>query len=574
MERIAHDLVQGTPEWLAFRAEHDGASEAAAMLGLSQYMTRAELMKQKATGIKPEVDENTQRLFNAGHAAEAEARSMAEEIIAEELFQATYSYGRMSASTDGLSMDNGTALEHKLWNADLAATVARGELPDAYQPQCQQIMMVTGAEQVLFMVSDGTPENCVHMFVQPDPEWQKRIADGWKQFHADLAEYTYAEVLPAATAAPTMQLPALTIQINGSISVIDNLKMFGERLAAFIDGLDKNPSTDQSFADSEAAIKALGAAETALEAAKASALAQVASVDDLTRTVALYAGQARTTRLMLTKLVATRKETIRVDIVQSGRDALANHVAGLNKRIGKAYMPMIPADWASVIKGRKTVASLKDAVAGELARVKIEANAVADKISVNMAALRDMASAHAFLFSDAATIVQKETDDLIALVKMRIAEHAQAENKRIEAEREKIRAEEAEKLRRAQEDAQRKAEGERLAQEARERMEAEVQERAKMNAAVQGRTDTAAGEAIATTTTPAGTAPAAANEAAQSAPIPITGGRGGYVRPSETAILAVLCVHFGAAESEVRQWLMEMFSDDAVAKLPAAKGKR
>jgi len=30
---IEHDLVQGSPEWHAFRDEHDGSSEAAAMLG-------------------------------------------------------------------------------------------------------------------------------------------------------------------------------------------------------------------------------------------------------------------------------------------------------------------------------------------------------------------------------------------------------------------------------------------------------------------------------------------------------------------------------------------------------------
>ena len=44
MERIQHDLVQGTEEWLQFRMEHDGASEAAAVLGESTLTMRNELL--------------------------------------------------------------------------------------------------------------------------------------------------------------------------------------------------------------------------------------------------------------------------------------------------------------------------------------------------------------------------------------------------------------------------------------------------------------------------------------------------------------------------------------------------
>jgi predicted phage-related endonuclease len=33
MKRITHNLIQGSAEWHAFRAEHFGSSEVAAMLG-------------------------------------------------------------------------------------------------------------------------------------------------------------------------------------------------------------------------------------------------------------------------------------------------------------------------------------------------------------------------------------------------------------------------------------------------------------------------------------------------------------------------------------------------------------
>lgn len=450
------NVVQGSAEWLTIRAKHFCASDAPAMMGVSPYMTRNDLLRAKHLGIIPDVDAVTQARFAAGHAAEAAARQIAERIIGEELYSVTCSTELddlpLLASLDGLTLDGETSWEHKLWNEALAAQIRNNEVPQHHAIQMEQQMLVSGASRTLFMCSDGTEERCVWMWYTPKGMEAERILAGWRQFDDDLKNYQHVEVLPAAIAAPMMQLPALSIQVTGSIALVDNLKVFGERLEAFIDAIDKNPSDDQAFADAEAAIKTLGTAETALESAKASALAQTASIDEMTRTVALYAGQARQTRLMLEKLVKTRKETIRGEIIQGGREALAAHIATLSRRLGKVQMPAIAADFASVIKGKKTIASLRDAVDTELARAKIEANAVADRIQINLDSLRDLAKDHDFLFHDFAHLVLKANDDLVALIKVRIAEHQINEAKRIEAERERIRAEEAAKLKREQEE--------------------------------------------------------------------------------------------------------------------------
>ena len=115
-------------------------------------------------------------------------------------------------------------------------------------------------------------------------------------------------------------------------------------------------------------------------------------------------------------------------------------------------MPPVQADFAGVIKGKKTVASLRDAVDIELARAKIEANATADRIQINMQAIEsiDPELNYTFLFADAASILLKANDDFMALAKIRIGDHKAAEAKRLEAEREKIRAEEQAKLQREQ----------------------------------------------------------------------------------------------------------------------------
>jgi len=54
MERITHNFNQGSDAWLAFRAKKHGASEAAAMLGISKLTTRNELLRLKHTGVGKE----------------------------------------------------------------------------------------------------------------------------------------------------------------------------------------------------------------------------------------------------------------------------------------------------------------------------------------------------------------------------------------------------------------------------------------------------------------------------------------------------------------------------------------
>jgi predicted phage-related endonuclease len=71
------------------------------------------------TGLRPEVDAATQRRFDDGHRYEALARPVAERIIGDDLYPVVGSEGRLSASFDGLTMDESTAFEHKSLNDEL-----------------------------------------------------------------------------------------------------------------------------------------------------------------------------------------------------------------------------------------------------------------------------------------------------------------------------------------------------------------------------------------------------------------------------------------------------------------------
>jgi len=436
-------VVQGSPEWLAARALHLCASDAPAMMGASNHMKRDELLRQKATGDTPEIDPMTQALFDRGHDTEARARPIVEEMIGEELYPVTASddASRLLASFDGITMAGETGFEHKLWNEELAAAIRAGEVPPSHYWQLEQQILIGNLERVIFACSDGTKKKFVHTEYLAVPGRAEALLAGWKQFEEDVANYKHVNVLPAPNGREIKELPAISVELIGTVQS-SNLAAYKTQALAFIESINTELKTDQDFADADKNIKFCSEAEERIESVKANALSKTASIDELFKTLDYLRDAMRGKRLALNKLVTARKESIRADILREGQTSVAQHIMDLNKRLGAPYMPVVPTDFAGQMKGKKTITSLRDAVNTELSKAKIAANAIADKIGVNLNVMRDLAAEHQFLFSDLAQIVLKENDDFTALVKMRIAEHRAKEAARLESERDRIRKEE------------------------------------------------------------------------------------------------------------------------------------
>ena len=474
------DLIQGSEEWQAARAKYFTASEAPAMLGLSKYQTRQDLLRQKATGHIPEVDSAKQRLFDRGHAAESAARPIVEEIIGDELFPSTGVLEveglPLLASFDGITMDETIVWENKLSNASLIDDLTAGELDGHYWSQLEQQLLVSGAEKAYFTASDGTPENTLGMWYKSVPKRRQQLIAGWKQFAEDLANYQHVEVIQAVVAAPTEGFGALVLQVEGRV-VACNIDAFRAGASAFLSRLPKPEelNSDKDFANAESAVKACTEAESKIKAAKDAGLAQMSEVDTVFRVADQIVAEIKAARLSLEKSVELRKTSIRGEIVQSGKDRFADHIYALNKRLGRVMMPLVPADFVGAIKGKRTVVSLQNAVDTVLANSKIAANEIADKIQANLATL-DENKEHAFLFNDLASLAMKAPDDLQNIIKLRISEHQAEQQRKLEAEREKIRREEQAKAEREQQEkaAAEKREAEQKAQTAeRERLVAE-----------------------------------------------------------------------------------------------------
>lgn len=554
------DVVQGTPPWKAARVLHDCASDAPAVMGESKYVTRNELIKARATGIEPEISDDLQRLFNRGHAAEAAIRPYAESIVKDDLYPTVGAEGQLLASFDGITMDEATIFEHKLWSESAAAMVRSGTLEPSYYWQVEHQLLVSGAKRCLFMVSDGTQNNCVHLWYTPVAGRAEALRKGWAQFHLDVQAYTPSAPAQVVLAEAQEGLPAVAVRLDGALAVTSNLDLFGERLKAFIGGLKKKPDTDQEFANCEAAVKSLKKAEDALEAAEASALAQIDPVEAMRRTVANYRETARTTRLLLEKVVKSRKDEIRGEIQQAAGQAWTQHVATINARLKRVRITVTAPDFAGAMKGKKTIDSLRSAVDDLMAKAKIEASQQAENMAKNLATIDEVAKDHAFLVRDLQDLVSINPEHLAGVVRGRIAEHQAAEQKRLDAERDRIRAEEEAKARKKAE-ADAEADRERIRQE--ERAKAQ-QEAAK--AATSQLAPTHTPEAIKPASATAGAARVAPQGAGvartpASAPKP--------TRPTDAQIIEVLALHYRVHESKVIEWLLDVdlnAASDAMAE--------
>lgn len=438
-------LEQGSPAWHQHRATHFNASDAPAMLGLSPYKTRSALLHEMATGFTPDIDAGTQKLFDDGHNFEAAARPFAEAIIGDDLYPVVGVLEvdglPLSASFDGITMDEVITFEHKSLNKTLAESLQAKVIPDMYKVQMEQQLLISRAQKCLFMASKGTEESVHHQWYESDPKIREALIAGWKQFRDDLAAYKpAASAEPAAVGKEPETLPALRIEVSGMVTA-SNLAEFKSVALAAIGSVNRDLTTDQHFADAEKAVKWCSNIEDRLHAAKQHALSQTASIDELFRTIDDISAEARRVRLELDKLVTKRKVDIRTELIQKATTFLAAFVASKNRQFGKPYMPAIASNFPGVIKGKKTVSSVEDALDTELARCKIEAGAIADKIHANLQTLAPIMEEYPTMFPDVAQVVLKSGDDVINLAAARVAAHKEAEAKRAEAKRQADEAE-------------------------------------------------------------------------------------------------------------------------------------
>lgn len=446
-------LIQGSPEWKAHRTTPGmiNGSEIAAIMGLDPKTSRGEMLRMKALGGEKEFSDYVQtKVLDKGHENEALARPIAEEIIGDDLsplvITDTIDGLLFSVSLDGITQGHDTTHEHKSLNQMLAEALDAGTLPEQYGPQCEAGLMVSGATRCLFMASkDGDRATARHYWYESSPELRQRMIAACKQFEEDRKNYVHVEVAERPKAEISIELPALFIQAKGQITD-SNMVAYGEALKAKLAEVRAIVlATDQDFSNAKAAAAMFREQCKKLKLAKEQMLEQTVSIGEAARMMDAWAEDLRLTALQLEGDVEREDAAKKAAIIAGAKTKHAEHINALNTRIGGKWMPSTVPDFASAIKGKRNYRSMHDAVDAMLASAKLDADQIAGTIEDNRKVLQAGNGAgtdYSFLVPDFASVCTKARDDFDALVTSRLAAHRERE----EAERERIRQEEAARI--------------------------------------------------------------------------------------------------------------------------------
>ena len=460
-------LIQGSDAWHSHRATAYNASDAPAMLGISKYKTRSQLLKERATGIIPEVDDATQSRFNDGHRFEALARPLAEQIIGETLSPVTGTNGIYSASFDGITFDESTIFEHKILNADIRLAMGTngntGGLAEMYRVQMEHQLLVSDADKCLFMASkwEGTDDVTdyfiilddggrlyynlteeVHGWYLPDLVLRDRIIAGWAQLEKDEANYQHVAEVAAPVAEAIMGLPAVSIQATGMITA-SNLPAFKQAAETFIANIKTELVTDEDFSNAEANVKFCKAAEDDLEGTKKAILAQTTTIDEAIKVIDYIKGQLAGKRLMLDKLVKSEKLARKEAIAATARKKHGDHLVALESEIKpiRIYIANMP-DFGGVMAGMKKLSAMQEAVDTALRNSMFELDTTATDYRAKLAWRKENADGQSALFPDLQNLMLKPLEDFALTITSRIEKQKADEAARLEAERARIQAQE------------------------------------------------------------------------------------------------------------------------------------
>jgi putative phage-type endonuclease len=191
-------LVQGSPDWLAYRLGMRNASETAAVLGLSPWTTPYQLWLLK-TGRQ---QQTVSTAMQHGTDLEPAARTAYETQTGHVMQPLVLQDGPYSASLDGMTLEGDLIVEIKCpmrgTRSDLWQDAAAGQVPEHYMFQVQHQLMVSGATLAHLWVFDGVQGLLCP--IARDEESMLRIRQGWEQFQT----YLDTDTPPPLTDADTV----------------------------------------------------------------------------------------------------------------------------------------------------------------------------------------------------------------------------------------------------------------------------------------------------------------------------------------------------------------------------------
>lgn len=438
------NLAQGSDEWLAARLDYLCASEAPVVMGEFKFMTRNQLLDLKKGWVANPADSFKQRLFDKGHEHEEHARNIFEVEMLEDfppVVGLTVVNGmELLASFDGLAgePEDYKPWEHKDFNETLLSNVRNKVLEPLYYWQLEHQMLVAGCDEIIFMCSDGTLNKRADMIYQSVPERRKQLIEGWQQFLIDLNHHEIEAKQEVVIAAEAEDFPLITYSVEGSmvISNINNcLPLIKERAAL---EMSRVLESDQDFADKDKLNKATKVAREKIKKIIADVQGEFVSYSEFAQTASKIDSILQKMQSQGEKQVKQQKEAKKQAIINAryeSLNSLLEHSDSLIAPMSILRIMQVRAtdlcDFSAAMKGKRTIESWTNAADQELTKAKLKVNEVMSLVIANSAYLKEEASEHGFLFSDAEQLVNQHHSSFTAVVKQRIAEHKKAEEQRL-----------------------------------------------------------------------------------------------------------------------------------------------
>lgn len=435
-------LTPGSRQWQDHRLSYHNASETAAMLGVSPYMTREELKRAKKYGIWPETSAWTQRIYDDGHENEALARPLAERITGERMPAVRVTRGHFGASLDGRYMDDGTLSftiwEHKTANAAIREAFKKPYvseldrmsenviLPEYLRAQMQHQMMVQPADMCLFSATSWRSFRCgsselleeYHCWEKQDAEFQERILAEWDRFDAEVA------AMPDVMEAPAIE--GQLMPIVRTFPVLPKLELglvagdrralnaFEQQMQQFVKTINLKLESDQDFTDGASDAKALAECVKLLDAVINSS-AEIVTLKRMREAL-------NDARLSLDKQLTAAKQAAKSNLVREYLGKLHAHIAALDCAHYRD-----DGTFEAAVHGKSSLDSMRNALEAELGQAMHAATQAVARIKANLA--HPGVAAHPHLFADLASLCHRTAEDFDNAVRARIALQAETQAK-------------------------------------------------------------------------------------------------------------------------------------------------
>jgi putative phage-type endonuclease len=273
------DLEQGTPEWLAWRSQGIGGSDAPVIMGCSPYGTVQSLWEEKL-GLRQRPPTNPGQL--RGHELEPHARAALEEHLGISLEPACGQHDTLDflrASFDGLSFDGSIVAEAKAPNVLDHTTALAGKIPSKYWPQAMHLLSIADSAEKGYYVSYRPGEPAAILAFFRDADYIARLQAAEVRFWEAIVTRTLPQDVALRSAAIAYRLLLEEVSalqaFEGELraELIRHVPAGGKRVEA--EGVLVSLRPSDGALDLEKVVAAYGASKDVVEACR-----KLGAIDD------------------------------------------------------------------------------------------------------------------------------------------------------------------------------------------------------------------------------------------------------------------------------------------------------